>query len=229
MRSKAFFLVIFSSFLYCCLTAQQLSPDDFSKQVQQPGIQVLDVRTAGEYKAGHIAQSLQADWNDQGQFKDRVQHVDKSKPVYVYCAVGGRSKAAAAWMRENGFTQVFELSGGLTKWKSENKPVEGMPDAPAISLQEYTAKVSAAPLVLADFSADFCPPCRKMAPVLQQLQNDLPNKFSLVKIDAGMQTALMKEVKVTEMPTFILYKNGKEVWRKQGVVELGELSRILHL
>ena len=100
-----------------------------------------------------------------------------------------------------------------------------MPDAPAITMKEYQRQVSVAPVVLADFSAGFCPPCRKMEPVLQQLQTDMAGKFSLLKIDAGVQTALMKEANVTEMPTFILYKNGKEVWRKQGITTLQELKK----
>jgi rhodanese-related sulfurtransferase len=86
---------------------------------------VLDVRKATEFKNGHLKNALQADWTNKQQFFERIKYVDKDRPVYIYCLAGGRSAAAAAWMRENGFTKVVELSGGINAWKNAGKPVEG--------------------------------------------------------------------------------------------------------
>src|SRR5687768_14184074 len=105
--------------------SQSLSTADFEKGLAAKNIQILDVRTAGEYRSGHIAHALQADWNNQDQFRSRAQHMEKTKPVYVYCASGGRSKEAAKWLRTNGYTEVYELTGGFIKWKGDGKPVEG--------------------------------------------------------------------------------------------------------
>lgn len=215
-------LTILLSFNAFC---QQLTTADFEKGIAQKNIQLLDVRTADEYKGGHIAQALQADWNNQEQFKSRVQHIDKSKPVYIYCAAGGRSKKAADWFRNNGFTEVYDLSGGFIKWKADGKPVEGMPDTKPMTQEAFTAETGTRGLVLVDFGAPWCPPCRKMEPVLQSLQQNMAGKFRLVKIDAGVNTDLMKQVTVSEIPTFILYKNGKEVWRKTGIVDAKELEK----
>lgn len=207
---------------------QQLTTADFEKGIAQKNIQLLDVRTADEYKSGHIAQALQADWNNQEQFKSRVQDIDKSKPVYIYCAAGGRSKKAADWFRSNGYTEVYDLSGGFIKWKADGKPVEGMPDTKPMSPEAFKTETGTSGLVLVDFGAAWCPPCRKMEPVLQSLQQDMAGKFRLVKIDAGVNTDLMKQVTVSEIPTFILYKNGKEVWRKTGIVDAKELEKELN-
>src|SRR4051794_28039953 len=109
------------------LHAQQpavLTPDAFQKTLSAEQVQLLDVRTAGEYSNSHIKEALQADWNKSEEFRDRVQYLDKSKPVLIYCAVGGRSHAAADWLRQNNFKDVRELKGGLTAWKGDNKPVE---------------------------------------------------------------------------------------------------------
>ena len=204
-----------------------LTPADFEKQLSQKDIQVLDVRTAGEYNAGHIKQSLQADWNNQTQFMERIKYVDKNKPVYVYCLSGGRSGAAAKWMRENGYQPVYELKGGIAAWKAASLPLEGVVEARQITLQEYHSQVSGNSLVLVDFGAEWCPPCKKMQPVLEQLKKEMGGRYQLLSIDAGQQTSLMKDLNIDGIPEFILYRSGKELWRKNGVVGLDELKKVI--
>ena len=204
---------------------QQLTTADFEKGIAGKNIQLLDVRTTDEYKSGHIVQALQADWNNQEQFKDRALHIDKTKPVYVYCASGGRSKAAAQWFRTNGYTEVYELTGGFIQWKRDGKPVEGMPNTKPMTQEAFNAEIAGTGLVLVDIGATWCAPCRKMEQVLQELQRDMAGKYKLVKIDAGINTDLMKQLNASEIPTLILYQNGKEVWRKAGVVDLEELKK----
>ena len=211
-------LISFSAF------SQPLSTADFEKGIASKNIQILDVRTVDEYKSGHITHALQADWNNQDQFRSRAGHLDKTKPVYVYCASGGRSKAAAQWFRTNGYTEVYELTGGFVQWKVDGKPVEGMPDTKPMTIEAFTAEVSGG-IVLVDIGAAWCAPCRKMDQVLQWLHRDMEGKYKLVKIDAGVNTDLMKQLKATELPTLILYQHGKEVWRKTGVVDLKELEK----
>src|SRR4051812_6406826 len=111
--------VIFSSILFSCSaqTRTSLTADEFEKAITtQENIQVLDVRTHGEYFSGHIQNSLQADWNDGKEFERRLAFIDKNKPVYVYCLAGGRSAAAAQKMRNAGFKNVYELKGGTNAW-----------------------------------------------------------------------------------------------------------------
>jgi rhodanese-related sulfurtransferase len=204
--------------------SQSLTTADFEKGIATKNIQLLDVRTAEEYRSGHIAHALQADWNNQDQFRSRAQHMDKTKPVYVYCAAGSRSKEAAQWFRTNGYAEVYELTGGFVQWKGDGKPVEGMPDTKPMTMEAFTAEVSGG-IVLVNIGAPWCAPCRKMDQVLQWLHRDMEGKYKLVKIDAGVHTDLMKQLKATELPTLILYQNGKEVWRKAGVVDLEELEK----
>jgi thioredoxin len=204
-------------------TNKDVDATTFQNDITKDSVQILDVRTAGEYQNGHIKNAMLADWMNQQQFKDRVQYLDKSKPVLVYCASGGRSGKAAQWLAQNGFTNIENLKGGFTQWKAENKPVEGASNAPQINEKDYAAYVTAANIVLIDFGAEWCPPCRKMEPVLNELQTELKHKFKLVKVDGGINTNIMQLQNVDALPTFIIYKNGKEVWRKQGVVEKSEL------
>jgi rhodanese-related sulfurtransferase len=204
-----------------------LSIADFEKRLAAQHPQLLDVRTAGEYRSGHLKNSLQADWLNKAQFADRIQYLDKTKPVLVYCASGMRSAQAAKWLLDQGFSDVQNLKGGLTSWKLEGKPLEAVDNPTQLTIDKYSALSSSADVVLVDFGAEWCPPCKKMEPVLEQLQAELPNRFKLVKVDGGIDIDVMKAAKVDAIPTFIIYKNGKEAWRKQGVIELAELKRKL--
>jgi len=88
-----------------------------------------------------------------------------------------------------------------------------------MNLQEYLAQIPNDKTVLVDFNAVWCPPCKKMTPLLDSLVKTNGNQFVLVKVDGGEQTDICRELKVDGFPTFIIYKLGKEVWRKQGIVE----------
>ena len=220
-----------SAFLFmitaCSLNGQQanaINPDAFLKAMSAGEIQVLDVRTADEYKSGHINNALQANWLDKNEFNDRTSHLDKNKTVYIYCLSGGRSGAAAEVLRTKGYN-VINLEGGINAWKRESKPLVGVdPNAKQTSMASYEGQVRSTNIVLVDFGAEWCPPCKKMEPVLDAFMKQDNKKLTLVKMDGGIETVLMKSLKVEALPTFILYKNGKEVKRKQGLVTQEEFN-----
>lgn len=204
-----------------------LDANEFEKAIQQKNIQVLDVRTSGEYQAGHIQNALQANWNNKTEFSSRVQYVDKDKPVYVYCLAGGRSAAAAGWMRENGYKQVYELTGGMNAWRAASKPVEGVAGEHQMTLAEFQAMIPADSVCLVDIGAKWCPPCVKLAPVLAELEKEMAGKMKLVKIDAGTQTEIMKELGVVGLPGLLVYKNGQQTWKHEGFATKEELLQQL--
>jgi rhodanese-related sulfurtransferase len=224
---NAFFLFLFFAFISCKaqpVSNTKIDPDEFEKTITEKPVQVLDVRTAGEFNSGHIKNALQADWTKNSEFTERIQYVDKDKPVYVYCLAGGRSAAAADWMRKNGFKNVVELSGGINAWKSASKTLEGSSTEPQLTVEQYWASIPKDKTTLVDFGATWCPPCVKMNPVLAELEKNKDLHFQLVKIDAGLHTDVMKALNVEPIPEFIIYKGGKEVWRKQGIVSKEELE-----
>ncbi len=200
-----------------------LAVDAFQIAVDQPNTQVLDVRTPGEFQSGHLKSAMLADWTHEAEFQERAAALDKSKPVYTYCLSGGRSGAATEWLNKNGYT-AYNLSGGVNAWKQAGKPLEQEAQVKQITLQEYLARIPANKTVLVDFSADWCPPCKKMAAVIDSLQSTDGSRFVLVKIDGGEQTTIAKELGVAGLPTYLVYKNGKVVWRKQGIVAAKEFS-----
>ncbi|MBV8255664.1 MAG: thioredoxin fold domain-containing protein [Chitinophaga sp.] len=223
-------IVIMASLLLAgfSLYAQQLKEDaaTFAKEIKQPGVQVFDVRTAGEYNSGHIANALQADYNRQDEFLERVKYLDKKKPVYVYCLGGGRSAKAVAWMRENGFTNVVDLEGGINAWKQAGLPVEGVGIAKKqLTMDAYNSSIKTG-WVLTDVGAVWCPPCRQMEPVLKELLAK-HKQLKLVKVDGGNDTDVMKNINALKLPTFIMYKDGVEKGRVTGVVSKETLEAMM--
>ena len=219
--------VISTVILFSCTaqTKTSLTADEFEKAVtKKDSVQLLDVRTPGEYASGHIKNTLLANWNDKEEFSRRISFIDKTKPVYVYCLGGGRSAAAAEKMRGMGFEKVYELQGGMNAWKAANKNVEGAVAGKQMTIEEFNGAITSSKTILVDFGAEWCPPCKAMEPVLKQLQTNNPGKFTLVKVDGGNDEAILKEYKVTQLPVFIIFKDGKQVWRKDGVADEKEIA-----
>lgn len=224
--TKTAMAVISSVVLFSCSaqTKTSLSADEFEKSISKEAVQILDVRTPGEYAGGHIKNTLLANWNDREEFSRRISFIDKNKPVYVYCLAGGRSAAAAEKMRGMGFKNVYELQGGINAWKAANKSLEGVTTGKQMSIDEFNGAVNSAPVVLVDFGAAWCPPCKTMEPVIEQLQKNNAGKFILVKVDGGNDQDVLQQNKVTALPVFMIFKNGKLVWRKDGVADEKEIA-----
>lgn len=201
--------------------------DSFQKGLQQEGVQIFDVRTAKEFNSGHIKGALQADYLKLEEFRERAKYLDKNKPVYVYCLGGGRSAKAAAWLTENGFTNVVDLNGGISAWKQAGKPVTGNTvNEKQMSISSFTTGLNKNKLTLVDVGAAWCPPCRKMKPLVDDWLKKHPD-VSLLNVDGGKDIDVMKSIDATVLPTFVLYKNGKEIWRKSGIFEMKELDKII--
>ncbi len=228
---KKLFFLLLPLMLSGKLIAQEneLSPEAFELKLNSIQPQLLDVRTAEEFQNGYIKNALQADWTNKAEFETRVKYLDKDKPLLVYCASGIRSAQAMKWLQQNGFKNVENLNGGIRAWKAAGKPMEAVAETHQMTFNEYNTITSSGKVVLIDFGAEWCPPCKKMEPVLQQLQTELKAQFKLVKVDAGIHTDIMKDLYVETIPSFIIYKNGKEVTRIEGVVSLDELKRQLTL
>jgi rhodanese-related sulfurtransferase len=84
---------------------------------------VLDVREQSEYDAGHIINSRLISL---GKLKDRVGELEKyrTRPIVVVCRSGSRSESGTAFLNKQGFTQVVNLTGGVTAWQKANLPLE---------------------------------------------------------------------------------------------------------
>ncbi len=81
--------------------------------------------------------------------------------------------------------------------------------------------------VLVDFFATWCGPCKAMHPVLENLKAEVGDAARIVKIDVDQKQSLAMQYGIQAVPTFIVFKNGRPVWRHSGMASGAELKRIL--
>ena len=82
--------------------------------------------------------------------------------------------------------------------------------------------------VLVDFFAEWCGPCKTMSPILKEVKDILGDKISIIKIDVDKNQSLAAKYQVRGVPTFILYKEGKQVWKQSGAVQKNDLITIIN-
>jgi len=78
-------------------------------------IQLIDVRTSNEFNRGHIKNAMSINFYD-GHFYEQMSKLDKNKEIYIYCRSGNRSGKAASKLKEQGFTKIYDLQGGIINW-----------------------------------------------------------------------------------------------------------------
>ena len=93
-----------------------LGPAEFQKQIQASGVQLVDVRTAREFQQGHIKGAIFYDFYKKNSFMTNMNTLDKSKPVYIYCLTGARSRSTAQKLKRNGFSKIYDLKNGVKSW-----------------------------------------------------------------------------------------------------------------
>jgi len=81
--------------------------------------------------------------------------------------------------------------------------------------------------VLIDFYADWCGPCKMLAPILKQVKDELGNQVKIIKIDVDKNQPLAAKYQVKGVPTMLLFKNGSQQWRQSGVLQKDDLLRII--
>ena len=189
--------------------------------------QLLDVRTPEEYGVEHIDNAKNVNWNGD-DFVAKVNSYDKSKPIFVYCKVGGRSAQAANKLAELGFKEIYNLNGGIMKWNAENN-ANAMPSTKIIGIcdQEYGELIKSSDRVMIDFNAKWCAPCKKMNPYILKFQTEMKDIIKIVQLDADENKTIVEQLKLDALPTIIIYEKGKEVWRNVGYISEEDLKKHL--
>ncbi|MBD0833226.1 rhodanese-like domain-containing protein [Aestuariibaculum sediminum] len=93
-----------------------ISAADFKQQIENKNVQLIDVRTAGEFKSGAIKNATNIDYLS-GNFISKCDSLNKDKPVYLYCRSGARSARAAKKLSRAGFSKIYDLKGGISSYK----------------------------------------------------------------------------------------------------------------
>jgi thioredoxin 1 len=224
-------LSILLIFLSACSSGQSqnvksvLSATAFATKIQElPQAPIIDVRSPEEFANGHVQNARNINWNG-SDFDAQISKFDKSQPILVYCLSGGRSGSAASHMRENGFKEVYEMEGGMMQWRSAKLPetTDNKVVSAGMSKQDFEKLLQTDKVVLIDFYAEWCAPCKKMKPFLDEISNEMADHVVVVRIDADANPALCAAMKIEALPVIQLYKNQKLVWNNLGFIEKANL------
>ncbi len=115
------------SFSTSCLDSKEVSADvklvtaeEMKSILEMEDVQLVDVRTPEEHDQEHIVNSQNIDFTSP-TFDDDISKLDKAKPVILYCKGGNRSAKCARKLKEAGFKKIYDLEGGISKWKHSDK------------------------------------------------------------------------------------------------------------
>jgi rhodanese-related sulfurtransferase len=199
----------------------KLSIDSIEARInhtEQP--QIIDARSAEEFQQNHLKSAINLNL-DPAKAALQLNVFNKQQAVFVYAIGNYRSGSLAKKLRAQGFTQVYELPGGIANWIGSGKPTETSGKA-GLSLAAFQKLVGTDGVVLVDFGSKYCPGCVKMAPVIDSVKNEINVK--VIRIELYDNTELANQLKIQVWPTIALYKDGGLTWRKSGVFPKDEIT-----
>ena len=228
---RIFFFITSLFFLCSCKSSDSqilLSPSDFETKMAGNAGQILDVRTPDEFNVDHLANAINLDIYSE-KFDTEINKLDKQKTYYVYCQRGGRSANATEKLRKAGLQNVYELDGGIVNWIKEGKQIEKGRSVlvTEMSIADYTELIKSQKLVLVDFSAKWCGPCKILSPILDKVSKERGKELKIIKLDVDANQALALHNTIDELPTLLWYKNGKLEMRMIGLRSEKEINEMI--
>ena len=126
---KKIVLIVISIFLLVGCTSMtagvtNMNVSEFSAKIAEAGVVILDVRTPAEFAEGYIEGARLIDFQS-GNFENEIATLDKNATYAVYCRSGNRSGQAVKVMQDAGFTNVFNMNGGVIDWANAGLPLVG--------------------------------------------------------------------------------------------------------
>jgi len=231
MKLFGIFMIFLSTLVVYQYTgsSSSLSPKEFQTALQKsPGALLLDVRSSKEFTAGHLSGAMNMDCSIQS-YKGRVEELDTTLAVFIYCADGKQSKDVAAYFRSLGFVSITEMSGGIQRWQSEKLPTTPsevvLPDE--LTLIEFSRFLNVEHYVLVDYYIPWDAHCQKMEPIIDELAIKYASKVKMIRINTDKYKWLATEQGITVLPTYKFYENGRLNLTLKGACKQSVLEKLL--
>lgn len=94
-------------------------------------------------------------------------------------------------------------------------------------MSNFTDVINQDKPVFVDFFAEWCGPCQMMSPILKEVKEDLGDDISIIKIDIDKNQSIAAKYQIRGVPTFMLFKNGKQLWRRSGMLQKNDVINII--
>ena len=197
-----------------------VSLDVFYNKIQsEKNPQIIDARGPEEFALNHINGAVNFNLESK-DYEKRIAALDKSKPVFTYSIGAGRSVWLADDLLKKGFKEAFSLEGGIANWIGNGKPFYANSKS-KLTLAEYKKIIAENKDVLVDIGSIYCGACKKVKPVLETIKAQYGNNLKIVEIDLEDNPQVIADLKTVKVfPTLILYKDGKIVFKKEGLGDL---------
>ena len=219
---KYFYFLLIISLLSCNQNKSNLiSAYDFDEMIKlDKSSIIIDVRTPEEFNKGHLRNSLNVNWFDDN-FDDNIDIFSKDLPVFVYCLSGGRSAKANEKIRSLGFKNVYELDGGILEWRKNKFPEASLNNNydNSLSVDDFNQFINSEKVVLVDYYAKWCAPCKIMEPYLDEISSEFSKNLKLVRINYDENLPLVRSLEVYGLPVLQLYKDKRLLWSHIGFIE----------
>jgi len=205
--------------------SQEKSPTTVSLDVYYTKIQnekkpqIIDARGPEEFALNHINGAVNFNLESK-DYAAQVAKLDKTKPVFTYSIGAGRSVWLAEALLKNGFKEAYSLEGGIANWIGNGKPFYANSKS-KLTLAEYKKIIAENKDVLVDIGSIYCGACKKVKPVLETIKAQYGSNLKVVEIDLEDSPQVIADLKTVKVfPTLILYKDGKIVFKKEGLGDL---------
>ena len=114
-----------------------------------------------------------------------------------------------------------------TGTKANNSTSSGNEIKAIETMANFNEIINGTTPVLVDFYADWCAPCKMMAPIMQQVSKELEGKVKVIKVNVDKNEDAARKYQIRSIPTMILFKNGKAVWQGVGVMQADQIKAII--
>jgi thiol-disulfide isomerase/thioredoxin len=201
-------------------SSNTVSLDVFYSKIQsEKKPQIIDARGPEEFALNHINGAVNFNLESK-DYAAQVAKLDKSKPVFTYSIGAGRSVWLADDLLKKGFKEAYSLEGGIANWIGNGKPFYANSKS-KLTLAEYKKIIAENKDVLVDIGSIYCGACKKVKPVLETIKAQYGSNLKIVEIDLEDSPQVIADLKTVKVfPTLILYKDGKIVFKKEGLGDL---------
>ena len=134
---------------------------------------------------------------------------------------GGRSSKANEKIQSLGFENVYELDGGILEWRKNKLPEALLNNnyENSLTVDDFKSFIDTEKIVLVDYYANWCAPCKIMEPYLDEISYEYSKKLNLVRINYDDNLPLVRSLEVYGLPVLQIYKDKKLLWSHVGFIE----------